>query len=170
MVTSSAIHKRQHLDRRQDLYGEPGARHRQNGHSRPYPSQAGPLHAGRVGDHEGAHTSVGAKILGSGNSPFLKMGAEIALNRQERWNGGGYPHGRQGEAILQTARIMTIRDVYDALRSNRPCKPAHDPLKTVDIIMHGDARTRPEYFDPDILAASELNHPLFCDIFDTYTV
>jgi putative two-component system response regulator len=115
------------------------------------------------------HTSVGAEILASGNSPCLKMGAEIALNHHERWNGGGYPNGKQGEAIPLTARIMTLCDVYDALRSTRPYKPAHDHLKAVDIIVHGDYRTRPEHFDPDILAAFELNHPLFRDIFDTHT-
>jgi hypothetical protein len=34
------------------------------------------------------HVSMGEKILGNSNSPYLKMGAEIALNHHERWDGG----------------------------------------------------------------------------------
>ena len=69
------------------------------------------------------HAAMGAKILGSSKSPYLQMGAEIALNHHERWDGGGYPAGKQGEAIPLSARIMNICDIYDALRSKRPYKP-----------------------------------------------
>ncbi len=115
------------------------------------------------------HAAMGAKILGNSKSPYLQMGAEIALNHHERWDGGGYPGGKQGEAIPLAARIMNICDIYDALRSKRPYKPAFDHLKTVDIITHGDERIQPEHFDPVILAAFEQNHPLFCAIFEEYT-
>jgi putative two-component system response regulator len=113
------------------------------------------------------HASIGMKILGSSKSPYLKMGAEIALNHHERWDGGGYPNGMRGEAIPLTARIMNICDIYDALRSKRPYKPAFDHGKTVDIITRGDGRTQPEYFDPAILAAFMQNHRSFRDIFKT---
>ena len=113
------------------------------------------------------HTSMGAKILGNSKSPYLKMGAEIALNHHERWDGGGYPNGKRGEAIPLAARIMNICDIYDALRSKRPYKPAFDHLKTVDIITRGDGRTQPEHFDPVILAAFKQNHQSFRDIFET---
>jgi putative two-component system response regulator len=115
------------------------------------------------------HTSMGAKILGSGKSPYLKMGAEIALNHHERWDGGGYPNGKRDEAIPLAARIMNICDIYDALRSKRPYKPAFDHLKTVDIITRGDGRTQPEHFDPVIIAAFKQNHQSFRDIFETHT-
>jgi putative two-component system response regulator len=114
------------------------------------------------------HTSMGAKILGSGKSPYLKMGAEIALNHHERWDGGGYPNGKRDEAIPLAARIMNICDIYDALRSKRPYKPAFDHLKTVDIITRGDGRTQPEHFDPVIFAAFKQNHQSFRDIFETH--
>ena len=115
------------------------------------------------------HTSMGAKILGNSKSSYLKMGAEIALNHHERWDGGGYPDGKRGEAIPLAARIMNICDIYDALRSKRPYKPAFDHLKTMDIITRGDSRTQPEHFDPVIFAAFKQNHQSFSDIFETYT-
>jgi putative two-component system response regulator len=115
------------------------------------------------------HTLMGAKILGNSKSPYLKMGAEIALNHHERWDGGGYPNGKRAEAIPLAARIMNICDVYDALRSKRPYKPAFDHLKTVDIMMSGDGRTQPGHFDPLILAAFKQNHPVFQDIFEANT-
>ncbi|MBI3478947.1 MAG: response regulator [Nitrosomonadales bacterium] len=115
------------------------------------------------------HAAMGAEILGNSKSPYLMMGAEIALNHHERWDGRGYPNGKRGEAIPLAARIMNIGDIYDALRSKRPYKPAFDHLKTVDIITRGDGRTQPEHFDPVILATFKQNHQSFYDIFDTYT-
>ncbi len=115
------------------------------------------------------HAAMGAKILGNSKSPYLQMGAEIALNHHERWDGGGYPSGKLGEEIPLAARIMNICDIYDALRSKRPYKPAFDHQKTVDIITHGDGRVQPEHFDPVILAAFKQNHPMFRDIFEAYT-
>ncbi|EAU55225.1 HD domain-containing phosphohydrolase [Mariprofundus ferrooxydans] len=114
------------------------------------------------------HVTMGAKILGKSKSPYLKMGAEIALNHHERWDGGGYPEGKQGKSIPLAARVMTICDTYDALRSKRPYKPAFDHEKAVQIITCGDGRTEPAHFDPLILAAFTKNHQIFCDIFEKY--
>jgi putative two-component system response regulator len=115
------------------------------------------------------HASMGANILGNSRSPYLKMGAEIALNHHERWDGGGYPNGKQGESIPLSARIMNICDIYDALRSKRPYKPSFDHLKAMNIITCGDGRTHPEHFDPALLAVFKQNHQLFRDIFESYT-
>ncbi len=116
------------------------------------------------------HAAMGAEILGNSKSPYLKMGAEIALNHHERWDGGGYPNGKRGDAIPLAARIMNICDIYDALRSKRPYKPAFDHAKAVQIITQGDGRTQPEHFDPKILAAFKENHQVFNDIFELQTV
>ena len=115
------------------------------------------------------HAEMGAKILGNSKSPYLQMGAEIALNHHERWDGGGYPSGKQGEEIPLAARIMNICDIYDALRSKRPYKPAFDHEKAVDIITHGDGRIQPEHFDPAILTMFKQSHSLFRHIYEAHT-
>jgi putative two-component system response regulator len=114
------------------------------------------------------HTSNGAMILANGNSPYLKMGAEIALNHHECWGGGGYPSGLRGEEIPLPARIVKICDIYDALRSERPYKPGFDHQKAMDIINHGDGRTMPEDFDPAVLAAFTRDGESYRSLFDSY--
>lgn len=111
------------------------------------------------------HSVLGASILASGTSPYTRMGAEIALNHHERWDGSGYPNGLKGEAIPLAARIMQICDVYDALRSRRPYKPPFEHARSVDIITRGDGRTRPEHFDPQVLAAFTAQADRFATIY-----
>ena len=115
------------------------------------------------------HTIIGAGILGNSKSAYLKMAADIALNHHERWDGSGYPSGKKGEDIPLAARIMSICDIYDALRSQRPYKPAFDHLKAMDIIRHGDGRTKPEHFDPVVFKAFIDNHQLFAEIFELHS-
>jgi len=98
------------------------------------------------------HSLLGFRILAPGRSQYALMGAEIALNHHERWDGSGYPNGRKGEDIPLSARIMQICDVYDALRSRRPYKAPSSHEETVKIIRDGDGRTHPGHFDPAVLA------------------
>ena len=49
---------------------------------------------------------------------------EVVLYHQERWNGSGYPKGLEGTAIPLAARVFAVVDIYDALTSERPYKPA----------------------------------------------
>ncbi len=115
------------------------------------------------------HTIIGADILEGQTSPYLQMGYDIALSHHERWDGGGYPRGIKDEAIPLPARIMQICDVYDALRSTRPYKPAFDHAKTMKIITQGDGRTESSHFDPDILTVFIASADVFSGIFDEKT-
>jgi putative two-component system response regulator len=114
-----------------------------------------------------SHTTIGAQLIGSGNSLYLRMGAEIALHHHERWDGGGYPAGLKGERIPFSARIMNICDQYDALRCARSHKKALSHETALEIITLGDGRTMPAHFDPDILAAFNRCATRFSEIFET---
>jgi putative two-component system response regulator len=114
-----------------------------------------------------AHAAFGARILEQGGSPYTRMGAQIALNHHERWDGSGYPQGIAGEAIPFAARLMNIADQYDALRSKRPYKPALPHDRALEIITVGDGRTKPGHFDPQVLAAFDGCAPRWRDIYES---
>jgi response regulator RpfG family c-di-GMP phosphodiesterase len=71
-----------------------------------------------------SHAQLGESILASSQQPMLKVGATIAGQHHERWDGQGYPLGRRGEAIDIAARIVALADVFDALGSERCYKNA----------------------------------------------
>jgi putative two-component system response regulator len=73
-----------------------------------------------------AHTFMGEKIMGVEGSPIIGMAAEIALTHHEKWDGSGYPMGLKGTEIPLAGRITAVADVFDALSSKRPYKPAFD--------------------------------------------
>lgn len=112
-----------------------------------------------------SHCALGASILASGTSPYIRMGSEIALSHHERWDGSGYPNGLQGTEIPLAARLMQICDVYDALRSRRPYKEPIHHSRTVEIITLGDGRTEPKHFDPAVLAGFVRHAGRFSEIY-----
>lgn len=80
---------------------------------------------------------------------FLTLARDIAYYHHERWDGNGYPKGLAQKEIPLCARISALADVYDALTSNRPYKPAllHETAR--GIIIAGRGRQ----FDPDLVDA-----------------
>jgi two-component system response regulator RpfG len=81
---------------------------------------------GRFNDDEWAqmrqHTIIGHRILSNSQSRFIQLGAVIALNHHEKFDGSGYPNGLVGREIPLFARIVAVADVFDALMSPRPYK------------------------------------------------
>ncbi|HDK81483.1 MAG TPA: response regulator, partial [Nitrospirae bacterium] len=58
----------------------------------------GPLTAGEFTVMK-THSAVGEKMLSGSSHPVIQMGAIIALNHHERWDGSGYPAGLKGSDI-----------------------------------------------------------------------
>jgi putative two-component system response regulator len=81
--------------------------------------------------------------------PVLEMAATVALSHHEKWDGSGYPRGLAGEAIPLESRIVAVADVFDALTSNRPYRPARPEEEALTIM---DA-TVGAHFDPRVHAA-----------------
>lgn len=93
------------------------------------------------------HCRYGAEIIGEHASPLLTMAREVALFHHEKWNGTGYPHGLSGSDIPLSARIVAVADVFDALTSERPYKPAWPVDEAIELIK-SDAGT---HFDPELV-------------------
>ena len=56
--------------------------------------------------------------------PYLEPALVIPYCHHERWDGNGYPRGLKGEEIPPEARIFSVVDVWQALTSERPYRPA----------------------------------------------
>lgn len=90
------------------------------------------------------HTIWGERILGS--TEGFEMARRIARSHHENFDGSGYPDGLTGYDIPLAARIVRIVDVFDALRSRRPYKPAWDLDRCVAELELGAGKL----FDPDL--------------------
>ena len=95
------------------------------------------------------HAFVGLQIMGSTNSPVLRLAAVIAATHHEKWDGTGYPKGLSGNAIPIEGRIVAVADVFDALSSSRPYKKAFPIERCLKILVEG----RGKHFDPRVLDA-----------------
>lgn len=111
------------------------------------------------------HTTLGKEAIEHAEKElgyevdFLKTAKEIAYSHQEKYDGSGYPLGLKGDEIPISARLMSIADVYDALRSKRIYKNSLNLEMTLKIMKEG----RGSHFDPDMLDA-------FLEIYDEFEV
>jgi putative two-component system response regulator len=93
------------------------------------------------------HAQIGAEIIGEHESGLLRMARSIALTHHEKWDGSGYPNGLAGEAIPLEGRIVAIADVFDALTSVRPYKPAWPVEEALEFLRRESGR----HFDPELV-------------------
>ena len=80
--------------------------------------------------------------------PYLGPALDIPHYHHERWDGGGYPHGLKENQIPLPARLFSIVDVYDALTSHRPYRPAWKPETAIAYIRNEIGK----HFDPAVAA------------------
>jgi putative two-component system response regulator len=76
----------------------------------------------------------------------------IIRHHHEKMDGTGYPDGLKGEQIPLTARVLQIVDVYDALTTERPYKPA---LSVEDALRVMKKEVKKGWWDPAVFAAFE---------------
>jgi putative two-component system response regulator len=99
--------------------------------------------------HIKTHTLIGPQILADTHIPVLRLASEIARTHHEKWDGTGYPDGRQGLDIPVSGRIVAVADVFDALTHDRPYKSAWP----VELAVHEIITQRGRHFDPEVVDA-----------------
>ena len=95
------------------------------------------------------HSQIGYQILSKSDAPLFKLAAEIALNHHEKWDGSGYPKGLITEQIPESALIVAIADVFDALTMVRPYKKAWPDEDAFSFIEQQSG----SHFSPRLVAA-----------------
>lgn len=78
---------------------------------------------------------------------YLRPALEIPLSHHERWDGSGYPRGLKGKEIPLVARIFAVVDVWDALTSDRPYRPAWSKQATLEYLK----KNAGIQFDPEVV-------------------
>lgn len=93
------------------------------------------------------HAQRGYDLLSS--VAHFKKAAVILRCHHERWDGSGYPRGLKRKSIPLEARIFAVADVWDALTSRRPYRPAWSDEKAFMHIVVNSGKL----FDPRVVDA-----------------
>jgi putative two-component system response regulator len=99
------------------------------------------------------HTLVGEEICRRLRSFALVL--PIIRSHHERWDGSGYPDGLTSDAIPLLARVLQMVDIYDALRTARPYKPALSASETLEQM---EREAGQGWLDPQLRAAFARAH------------
>ncbi len=110
------------------------------------------------------HAQIGADILSKSDRRILRLGAIIAGQHHERWDGSGYPHGLKGEEIHIAGRITALADVFDALGSDRCYKNAWSLEDILALIQEESGK----HFDPALVQILMDNLDDITDIRDNH--
>jgi len=80
---------------------------------------------------------------------YLREAMDIPFCHHEKWDGSGYPRGLKGMEIPLAARIFAVVDVWDALCSSRPYRPAWSKKNALEYIQKESGK----HFDPTVVEA-----------------
>jgi putative nucleotidyltransferase with HDIG domain len=94
------------------------------------------------------HPAEGARMLLARKGDF-DLAAVVAYEHHMRPDGRGYPHAHDAHEVHYASKIVTVCDVYDALRTTRMHRPAWDPAQAVAYIEEGAGTV----FDPGVARA-----------------
>jgi putative two-component system response regulator len=108
----------------------------------------GPLDPGERAEMQ-RHAEIGRGILAGSGAEILDLAAEIAWTHHERFDGGGYPRGLEGDQIPLEGRIVAVADVFDALTNDRVYRPAFSYADAIEMMR----AERGSHFDPEVLDA-----------------
>jgi putative two-component system response regulator len=78
----------------------------------------------------------------------LSTAIDVPYCHHEKWDGSGYPRGLSGEEIPLGARVFAIADVWDALNSDRPYRPAWPKDNIFAYILEQSGK----HFDPQAVS------------------
>lgn len=106
------------------------------------------------------HTRIGYDILRMSRSPVFALAAEVALRHHEKWDGSGYPEGLAGDAIPESARIVAVADVFDALTMRRPYKEAWPVEQVLATLQEGAG----VHFEPRLVSVFVSILPRILDL------
>ena len=106
------------------------------------------------------HAQLGQDMLSGSDLALFQIGATIAGNHHEKWNGGGYPRGLKGDDIPLEGRVVALADVFDALGSDRCYKKAW-PLDKVLALIEEE---KGQHFDPQLVELMMSNLDKFLEI------
>ncbi len=111
------------------------------------------LKPGKLNDEEWQtmrrHPLIAFELLS--NIDFLKSAIDIPYAHHEKWDGSGYPRGLQGDSIPEEARIFSVVDVWDALRSDRPYRARWSDEKALAYIKEQTG----SHFEPRVVTIFE---------------
>jgi PAS domain S-box-containing protein len=83
------------------------------------------------------------------NVTFLRHALDVAYCHHEKWDGSGYPRGLMKQTIPLSARMCALADVWDALTSDRPYRPAWKKEEAIRYIQEQSGK----HFDPTLVPA-----------------
>ncbi len=97
---------------------------------------------------------------------YLRPALDIPFCHHEKWDGTGYPRGLKEEEIPLAARVFSVIDVWDAMRSTRSYRAEIPENQVVEYLRAESGRS----FDPRVVEAffEMMGFPLYTPAYSQY--